>query len=172
MDFGPEGETVGFVRDMDRLDDAIRMMTAMLNRFNHSDVYIGVDSSGKIIGIDACDDTVKVILERMESKVNHLPDVNVDVCSEDGRQYVHIHAEGYETPYSFGSWFYVRRYHFTDDKRIEWSENLTCGMKRHRRITNSGTSDIKSTIVDYFKMYIYTLNQISHSWQAMPHVQF
>ena len=131
MDVGPEGETVGFVGSLDEIDRAVRMMTAMLNRFNHADIYIGMRPDGSFIGIDLPDDAEQLITERISEKVNHPPEVSVGIISEGGKHCIHIHAEGFETPYSFGSWFYVRRYRHTADKGIEWTENLTCGMKRH-----------------------------------------
>ena len=134
--FGPEGETRGFVDSMDRMDEAIRMMTAMLNRFNRAEVYIGITRDGEHTGIDVSEEDVRDILERMDEKVNHRPDVSVTLQTLDEcRRYILISAEGYETPYSFGSWFYVRRYRYIDDSEapgIVWTENLTCGMKRHR----------------------------------------
>ena len=131
MDVGPEGETVGFVGSLDEIDRAVRMMTAMLNRFNHADVYIGMRPDGSLIGIDIPDDAEQRITDRISEKVNHPPEVSVCILSEGGKRCIHIHADGFETPYSFGSWFYVRRYRHTADERIEWTENLTCGMKRH-----------------------------------------
>ncbi len=137
MGLGTESEIRGFVSGMDGLDEAVRMMTAMLNRFNKADVFIGADHDGQVIGIEASDSDVQAVMDRMKEKVNHLPEVSVTVESDpEGRRYIHISATGYETPYSFGSWFYVRRYRYSDDDgpvRIVWTENLTCGMKRHRR---------------------------------------
>jgi len=131
MDVGPEGETVGFVGSLDEIDRAVRMMTAMLNRFNHADVYIGMRPDGSLIGIDLPDDAEQRIMDRISEKVNHPPEVSICIESEGGKHCIHIHADGFETPYSFGSWFYVRRYRYTDDNGMEWTENLTCGMKRH-----------------------------------------
>ena len=131
MAFGEEGETVGFICSMEQVDDAVRMMTSMLNRFNRADVYIGVDRDGTVLGIDVPDNAPEIVLERIGAKVNHPPKVSVEIGSSDDKRYVHIHAEGYETPYSFGSWFYVRRYRYDENGDIVWVENLTCGMKRH-----------------------------------------
>ncbi len=132
MDVGPEGETVGFVGSLDEIDRAVRMMTAMLNRFNHADVYIGMRPDGSLIGIDIPGDAEQRIMDRISEKVNHPPEVFISIESEGDKRCIHIHTDGFETPYSFGSWFYVRRYRYTDGKGIEWTENLTCGMKRHR----------------------------------------
>ncbi len=132
MDVGPEGETVGFVGSLDEIDRAVRMMTAMLNRFNHADVYIGMRPDGSMIGIDLPDDAEQRVSDSISEKVNHSPEVSICIESEGGKHCIHIHADGFETPYSFGSWFYVRRYRYTVNKEIEWTENLTCGMKRHR----------------------------------------
>jgi len=45
-----------------------------------------------------------------------------------------VKAEGYETPYAFEGWFYGRKSRpvKTDDGySLEWTETLTCSMKRH-----------------------------------------
>ena len=124
---------VGYVDSMEQASDAVRMMTGMLNRFNHADIYIGVRRDGTVIGINISEKDVQTILDIMTDKVNHQPEVSVKIYdSDDGKQYVRIIAEGYETPYSFGSWFYGRKYRIDDDGNISWSEGLTCGMKRHR----------------------------------------
>ena len=136
MDFGSENETRGYVIGMEDLDDAVKMMTAMLNRFNKADVYIGVGKDGKVLDRVFSEDDVSKVSKRMGELINHMPQTAVSLEStRGGKGYIHISAIGYETPYSFGSWFYVRRYRYVDmdgTRTVEWVENLTCGMKRHR----------------------------------------
>lgn len=136
MDFGSENETRGFVSGMDELDAAVKMMTAMLNRFNKAEIYIGVGKDGKILDREFSEEDVSKVSERMGELINHMPQTVVSLeRTEDGKGYIRISATGFETPYSFGSWFYVRRYRYVDrdgSKSVEWVENLTCGMKRHR----------------------------------------
>ena len=60
-----EDATTEFINGLDHLDDALKSMTAMMNRYNRADIYIGVDDQGNVIGIDADDDTIGMIRDRM-----------------------------------------------------------------------------------------------------------
>lgn len=62
---------------MEDAEGAVRMLTAMLNRFNRADVFIGVRRDGSILGIDVSENDIRTIHEVMRSKVNHLPDVSI-----------------------------------------------------------------------------------------------
>ena len=141
MGFGTEGWTTEFVDGMDQLDDALRSMTAMLNRFNKAEVYIGVDGEGEPIGHLTEDDVAKVI-GRMSEKVRTAPKAKVTLEHSGGFDFIRISATGYETPYSFGSWFYTRKCNPTQPHGSsgpvvnEWTETLTCGMKRHRSLVS------------------------------------
>ena len=110
-------------------------MAAMLNRYNRADIYLGVDPSGRILGIDVPDDISDIIINRVGEIVNTMPSVQVITESDNGVQFIHMHVTGYETPYSWKGWFYVRRFHVERDENGEpvtvWAENLTCSMKRH-----------------------------------------
>jgi len=50
-----QNATTEFISGLDHLDDALRSMTAMMNRYNRADIYIGVDDQGNIIGINVYD---------------------------------------------------------------------------------------------------------------------
>ncbi|MBQ7979513.1 MAG: ATP-binding protein [Candidatus Methanomethylophilaceae archaeon] len=105
-----EDATTVFISGLDHLDDALRSMTAMMNRYNRADIYIGVDDQGNVIGIDADDDTIEMMRNRMSQVINHVPDVTITVESDDsGRKYIRITGTGYDIPYSFKGWFYARR---------------------------------------------------------------
>ena len=121
---------------MEGLDDALRAMSAMLNRFNRAEIYIGVDSGGNPIG-HLTEDDVCSVKKRMSEKVRTTPDAKIFLERCGDHSYVRISATGYETPYSFGSWFYTRKCNPTQPEGSsgpvvnEWTETLTCGMKRH-----------------------------------------
>lgn len=141
MDLGIEDETTEFVDGMQQLDEALKAMASMLNRYNRADVYIGVGGDGTVFGQDLSDDDVARVIERMGEKVRCQPKAAVRLERDpQGRRYISIHAEGYETPYSYDGWFYVRRYRVIQPEGPggpsvrEWRANLTCAMKRHRSL--------------------------------------
>lgn len=128
MEFGSEGETVEFVDSMEDADSAVKSMTAMLNRFNHARILFGVDDRGRIIGKSFSVKDAELFLERVRVKSNRMPHIEYEL-GPDG-SYLIIRAQGYETPYAYSGWFYGRKCRPTDNG-LEWTETLTCGMKRH-----------------------------------------
>ncbi len=129
------GATTQFIDDLEHLDLAIKSVSAMLNRYNKADIYIGIDSFGIPTGTEIPDDYEEMILNRMCEVMNTMPSADISKISVDGEAAIHIHATGYETPYSWKGWFYVRRYRIEkiDGNVVEtWTENPTCSMKRHR----------------------------------------
>lgn len=131
------GATVEFIDSMDHLDEAIKAMTAMLNKYNRARVYIGVDNGGKATAAVLNEDDVQKIIATVKEKVNNRPKLEVTLNQSDGgKRYILIDAAGYETPYSFGTWFYVRRCSYEKDDSSgtfepRWIQTITCGMKRH-----------------------------------------
>jgi len=135
MGFGTEEETLEFVDGMDQLDQGLRSMVAMLNRRNRAVVLIGVGKDGEVLPSEISESDVEAVRERMERGMNHLPQARVTLESDGGRPFIRIDARGYETPYSYGGWFYIRKRRpvRVDGKdALEWTEGPTCSMKRHR----------------------------------------
>lgn len=128
MDFGCEGETVEFIDDMSGVDSAVRSMTAMLNRFNRARIVFGVDSEGEIIGNRFSEKDAELFVSKVKERSNRMPEIEHEIGP--GGTYLIIRARGYETPYAYGGWFYGRKCRPTDTG-FEWTETLTCGMKRH-----------------------------------------
>jgi hypothetical protein len=136
MGAGTEGWTTGFFGGMDRLDDAIKSMSAMLNRFNRADIFIGVGPDGEPLGIQVDLDCPEMIRARMAELMNRLPDAEITLESSDGKEFVRISAVGFHTPYSWNGWFYGRKCRpiklDSGGVKMEWTETPTCAMKRHR----------------------------------------
>jgi len=137
VSLGSEKTTTSFFESMDYADEAIKSMTAMLNRYHTADVYIGVDKHGNPCGIDLNEYDVQSVQNIIKTMVNTQPTVRVTLHKTEEGDYIRIEATGYDIPYSFGKWFYVRRcsYERNDESgEIEprWIQTITCGMKRHR----------------------------------------
>lgn len=136
MSLGVENGTTEFVDGMEDLDEALRSVAAMLNRYNRADVYIGVGPDGEPAGACLGDEDVETVRRSMESGMNTVPEAGISLeTDERGRRYIHVSARGYDIPYSYGGWFRVRRCCITkngDSLVEEWKNLLTCGMKRHR----------------------------------------
>ena len=63
------GATVEFIDCMENIDEAIRSMTAMLNKYNRARVYIGVDRDGKATSADLTEDDVSKLREYIDHNV-------------------------------------------------------------------------------------------------------
>ena len=131
-----EDEVNAFIGGMDSLDDGIKALSSMINRFNRASLYIGVGPNGRMLGIDIPEGIDRIIFERMEEKLNHMPKVSVNILTEGGVSCIRVYAEGYETPYAYEGWFYGRKCSRRKDPEsgevvTEWKATLTCGMKRH-----------------------------------------
>ena len=135
MSLGREDETTEFVDGMDGLDDALRSMVAILNRKNRALVLIGIGDDGEPTGARIDDDAPEMIRARIREIVNAQPTTDISIESIGDRRYVRISAIGYETPYSWKGWFWIRAKRFTVDGSetvVHWTETPTCSMKRHR----------------------------------------
>ncbi len=136
MDLGRENATNEFVDGMEQLDDALRSLSAILNRYPSARILIGVGGDGKPLGKTFSEDDVHIIRIRMRSALNTVPDTEITIeGAEEGGQYIRISARGGDPPYSFGGWFHVRRCQIVREPdgqaREEWRDSLTCAMKRH-----------------------------------------
>ena len=129
--------TIQFFDSMNNVGDALRTVVGMCNKFNRFDVYIGVDSDGNAIGAGLSEEDVRTVEEAMSRRINHPPKAVVSLETDgSGRRYIRITGTGYETPYAFDGWFYIRRCVYSKDSaeehaRQQWTETLTCSMKRH-----------------------------------------
>ncbi len=135
-----ESETVEFCDGMQDLDMALRSTTAMLNRYNRCKVYIGVGMDGSPLGIEPTEEDILRISARCDEIVRARPTIEASIEEQDGVEYILLDATGYETPYSWKGWFWVRARRPSTDAsgkvRVDWTETPTCSMKRHRSTIN------------------------------------
>ena len=109
MNIGRESETMEFKESISQLDKGLKSLSAMLNRHNRGTVYLGVDDSGDVIGMDIGKDTLENIRNLVRSRIQPqiLPEVT-EHFSDDGRRFITIHASGYDTPYSYDGRYFIR----------------------------------------------------------------
>lgn len=109
MNLGSENETVEFKTGIAQLDKGILALTAMLNRHQHGTLYIGVDDSGEVVGMDIGPKTLERIRNRIRDLIRPqvVPDISI-LTTEDGRKYVSVDVSGYDIPYSCDGRYYIR----------------------------------------------------------------
>ena len=76
-----EGETVGFVEDLDNVCPAVKTMSSMLNRFNHAKIVIGVDKNGEPLGRTFSKDDFPLIDRAIREKLNRIPRYSLKIGS-------------------------------------------------------------------------------------------
>ncbi len=103
-----ESMTTEFKESMSQLDKGILGITAMLNRSNHAELYIGIDDNGDVVGIQVGKDTLEKIRNKISTLVSPqiLPDI--EVLNDDGKDYLRISCSGYASAYSFNGRYYIR----------------------------------------------------------------
>ena len=109
MNLGIENEYVEFKKSISELDKGVRSITAMLNRHNRGKLYIGVNDSGEVIGIQSGKSTLMDIKQNIRNNVkpNILTEVKL-IVSDDNKEYIEVDAIGNDIPYSFDGRFYIR----------------------------------------------------------------
>ncbi|MBE6523790.1 MAG: hypothetical protein E7Z65_02810 [Thermoplasmata archaeon] len=58
MNLGKENATTAFFESMDDITEAIKAMTAMLNRYNRAELFIGINHKGFPCGNDMTDEDI------------------------------------------------------------------------------------------------------------------
>ena len=108
VDLGEENGTTEFKKGMAQLDKGILAITAMLNRYNQADLFIGVRDDGTVKGVKIGDDTVEEICNRISALVAPQIIPQIDIMESDGKEYIKISCSGNAPVYSFDGRYYIR----------------------------------------------------------------
>ena len=109
MNLGVESEYVEFKSNIAQLDKGIKGLTAMLNRNNKATVYFGVGDDGDVIGMDVGPSTYEKIRNAIRTDIKPRIIANIETLTADnGKKYVSVTAEGYDTPYSYKDMYFIR----------------------------------------------------------------
>ena len=109
MNLGVESEYVEFKSSIAQLDKGIKGLTAMLNRNNKATVYFGVGDDGDVIGMDVGPSTYEKIRNAIRTDIKPRIIANIETLTADnGKKYVSVTAEGYDTPYSYKDMYFIR----------------------------------------------------------------
>lgn len=133
MQLGFEDEITEFKKDIGQLDKGILALTAMINRHNKGTVYFGVDDNGQVVGVKPAPNHLEKIRNNIRSYV--YPQILADIkilATIEGKQYIRVYAEGYDTPYSYDGRYYVRNV----------SSNEQASPSMVRKMMMCGNSDI------------------------------
>ena len=108
MNLGRESEKQEFKSGLGQLDRGLKSLSAMLNRRNEGTVYFGVDDDGNIRGLDVGKQTLLDIRHRAQELIDPRIQLKIEeLCDEQGRTYIKVHAVGSEVPYACNGRYFM-----------------------------------------------------------------
>lgn len=159
MNFGKESETKEYKTSTGEIRQALRSISAILNKHQKGELYFGVRDDGEVVGMQIGKETLRDIAAKIKEGIDPriYPDVK-DFKTPDGKRYVKVLFSGEETPYAAEGRVYLRV-----SDRDEQVDMMTL-----RKLLMSGSSDVlrqrKATRQDLtFKLLIAELSAHGHA---------
>lgn len=147
MNIGKESEQLEFKASLAQQKSGFESIAAILNKHGRGTLYFGVDDNGDVIGVQAGKATLNHLSRDLESHVNPSFFHSVrELTSADGKQFIEVTFEGYNTPYSAFGRFFLR---FADrDKVMDQAMLLNYLERKKRSYETWETSDSHHSIDD------------------------
>ncbi len=108
MNLGRETETVEFKQTTGDLNNALKTVSAMLNKNGYGTIYFGVKNNGDVVGQQISDSTTRDISRYFYEKIKPAVYPNIEILSTEGKEYIKVSFSGIETPYSANEIFFIR----------------------------------------------------------------
>lgn len=144
MNLGRENEIVEFKQSTSELDDAMKDISAMLNKHNKGTLYFGVKNNGDVIGQQLGNDTERdisrKIYESIEPKIYPL----IELLDDDSKKYFKISFAGSNCPYSAKGIYYIRT---SDESRI-MSQQALASMFRKQHYQDEWENELTNYSID------------------------
>ncbi len=151
-----ESETVELKRSTSELREAVVSVVAILNKRQEGALYFGVDNSGKVIGQQVAEQTVREVSQALAVGIEPKVYPRISKVVLDGKSCVRVEFRGQEVPY----YAYGRPYMRVGDENRQLSakelENLILHKNRdklrwdHEICQKAGIGDISSSKLKSF----------------------
>lgn len=146
MNLGKENEEVEFKQSTSELVDAMKAISAMLNKQGHGVIYIGVKNNGDVIGQQVGENTERDISRMIHESIEPRIYPRIESYDVDSKKYFKVSFEGNNKPYSAKGLYYMR---VSDENRILSQQELFSMIRRktysddwEEQITNYTSEDI------------------------------
>lgn len=109
MNLGKENEYIEFKESTSELEDAIKDITAILNKRDSGSLYFGVSNDGNVIGMNIGKKTESDIASKIGNTIE--PSFEFDINSReepDGKKFIEINFHGNSKPYKCKGIYYYR----------------------------------------------------------------
>ncbi len=90
MHLGMENERTAFKKTTSEIDESMKSISAMLNKNHEGKLFFGVNNNGEIIGQQIGTSTTRDISRRIYESIKPIPNINVEICSDEGRSYIQV----------------------------------------------------------------------------------
>lgn len=146
MNLGKENEEVEFKQSTSELVDAMKAISAMLNKQGHGVIYFGVKNNGDVIGQQVGENTERDISRMIYESIEPRIYPRIESYDFDTKKYFKVSFEGNNKPYSAKGIYYIR---VSDENRILSQQELFSMIRRktysddwEEQITNYTSEDI------------------------------
>ncbi|MCD8286229.1 MAG: putative DNA binding domain-containing protein [Clostridia bacterium] len=108
MPFSSETEELEFKKSSGERDEAVKSLSAMLNKHGHGVVYMGVSPDGTVLGQQISTATMNKVSRDITDNIK--PQVIPEISSQyiDGKNVLRIEVKGTDFPYSAFGKYYIR----------------------------------------------------------------
>src|SRR5690554_5888150 len=90
MNLGRETETVEFKQTTGDLNNALKTVSAMLNKNGYGTIYFGVKNNGDVVGQQISDSTTRDISRYFYEKIKPAVYPNIEILSTEGKEYIKV----------------------------------------------------------------------------------
>lgn len=108
MNLGFENEKVEFKKSTAEINDAMKSISAMLNKNNEGTLFFGVDNNGTVVGQQIGTSTIRDITRRIYETIKPTPNIHVEICNNEKVNYIKVTFFGNEYPYSASGKYFLR----------------------------------------------------------------
>lgn len=122
MNIGRENEFLEFKKSTGEVREAMKSISAMLNKHGRGELYFGVTNDGTIIGQQISDSSLRDISRTIKESIE--PAISPIVKEEvyEGLHIIHVIFSGTKKPYSANGVYYIRV--FDEDNKLKQNELL------------------------------------------------
>ncbi len=109
MNLGSESETVEFKKSTGEHKEAMRAISAILNKHGGGELHFGVKDNGDVVGQEVTDTTIRQVASWISDNIEPSISPTIErLEDEGGRAYVRVAFSGVEGPYSADGRYFIR----------------------------------------------------------------
>ena len=133
MNLGVESEKVEFKKTTAELKDAMKDISAMLNKHGEGTLYFGVKPTGEVVGQQITANTLNDVATHIKTAIREMIYPTITTENIEGKEIIKVEFKGTEIPYSAYGRYYKRVF--------DRAEEMTPRELRHA-ITNTDFSSL------------------------------